>query len=318
MIVPMKNLMKLFSILLIGCLVALIITSSIFSVNNIPEFASKLSELFTMNIIPIVIMSICCFCLQRKDENYLIRIILFFMLFSIILSATVLFLPLKDINQSLYSVIVNIYNFISQIQLYILAYSLLCVVKPNNTICDFIKKIAYIAIIASIIVQLWVIIKTEMIETLPNVYGYKGFNFASLKETSEAAYKVVTISLYVEIFSIILTYITNYAFETDTIEAENLDYDELKKQAESIAKNKIDTIYLTSPNTKEVIPDRSISEQTGQMNINNQLGINSNVGQIENKNEIKSTFVDRSIPTSSGPIINPNSQEKENSTQNNT
>ena len=311
----MKNLMKLFSILLVGCLIALIITSSIFPVNDIPDFASKLSELFTMNIIPIIIMAISSFCLQRKDENYLVRIILFFMLFSIILSAVVLFLPLKDINESLYSIIVNIYNFISQIQLYILAYSLLCVVKPNNTICDFIKKIAYIAIIASIIVQLWIIIKNEMIETLPNVYGYKGFNFASLKETSEAAYKVVTISLYVEIFSIILTYITNYAFESDTIEAENLDYDELKKQAESITKNQIDTIYLNKP--KETIPDRSISEKTGLMNINNQLGANSNVGQIDDKTKLKTTFVDKSIPTSNGPIANPNIKNNENNNQNN-
>lgn len=311
----MKNLMKLFSILLVGCLIALIVTSSIFPLDDIPEFASKLSQLFTMNIIPIIIMSIACFCLQRKDENYLVRIILFFMLFSTILSAVVLFLPLKDINQTLYSIIVNIYNFISQIQLYILAYSLLCVIKPNNVICDFIKKIAFIAIIASIIVQLWVIIKTQMVEALPNVYGYKGFNFASLKETSEVAYKVVAVSVYVEIFSIILTYITNYAFESDTIEAENLDYDELKKQAESITKNQIDTIYMTKP--KEVVPDRTVSEKTGLMNISNQLGNSSNVGQVENKSELKATFIDQSIPTSNGPIVNPNAQNNENNIQNN-
>ena len=86
----MKNLMKIFSILLVGCLIALIVTSSIFPLDDIPEFASKLSQLFTMNIIPIIIMSIACFCLQRKDENYLVRIILFFMLFSTILSASIL------------------------------------------------------------------------------------------------------------------------------------------------------------------------------------------------------------------------------------
>lgn len=42
------------------------------------------------------------------------------------------------------------------------------------------------------------------------------------------------------------------------------------------------------------------------MNINNQLGANSNVGQIDDKTKLKTTFVDKSIPTSNGPIANPN------------
>ena len=169
---------------------------------------------------------------------------------------------------------------------------------------EHIKKIAYIALLANIVVQLWVIIKEEMIETLPNVYGYQGFNFSSLKETAEVAYKVVFVSLYVEVMAIILTYITNYAFEQDVIEAENLDYDELKKQADSVAKYQIENIY--SPKPEEVLPDRSVSEKTGLMNISNQLGADSTVGQVSGSSNLSSSFVDKSIPVSSGPIINSN------------
>lgn len=298
----MKNLMKLFSLLLVLCLVAIIATSSIFSLNDIPDIASKLSLLLTSNIIPIIIIAICCLCIQRKDESFLIRITLFYMVFSIILSALIIFLPLQDINKSLASIVNTTYNFITQTHLYLLAYSLLSVVKPNNVICNTIKKIAYIAIIANIVVQLWVIIKEEMIETLPNVYGYQGFNFSSLKDTAEIAYKVVFISMYVEVMAIILTYITNYAFEQDTIESENLNYEELKMQADEIAKTQIENIY--TPKAPEILPDRSVSESTGLMNINNQLGANSNVGQVKDSNKLPQTFVDRAIPTTSRPIIN--------------
>lgn len=300
----MKNLMKLFSIFLVVSLVAVIVTSSIVSFDNTPEIVTKLSDLLMLNVIPVIIISICCLCMQRKDEGFFIRIILAYMLFFIVLSAVITFLPLSDISQTFNNVVINIYNFILQTQLYLLAYALLSVVKPNNVICNTIKKIAYIALLANIVVQLWVIIKEEMIETLPNVYGYQGFNFSSLKETAEVAYKVVFVSLYVEVMAIILTYITNYAFEQDVIEAENLDYDELKKQADSVAKYQIENIY--SPKPEEVLPDRSVSEKTGLMNISNQLGADSTVGQVSGSSNLSSSFVDKSIPVSSGPIINSN------------
>lgn len=301
----MKNLMKLFSIFLVVSLVALIVTSSVFSLSDIPSWVENLSVFAVDNILPVIIISICCVSMQKKNESFFVRITAAYMIFSIILSAAIAFLPLKDINEGLYDVLINIYGFVVQTHLYLLAYSLLSVINPNNTITSTIKKIAYIAILASIVVQIWVIIKAQMIEHLPNVYGYQGFNFATLKETAETAYKVMLISTYVEIISIILTYVTNYAFEADTIETENLDYDELKKQAENVALTRIENTY--NPKPKEVLPDRSVSEKTGMMNINNQLGVNSNVGQVSGKtNDLPKTYVEAPIPISSGPIINDN------------
>lgn len=312
----MKLLMKLLSILLVACLVAVIVTSSIFSLNNVPDVLSKLSTLFTSNILPVVIIAICCICMQRKDESIMVRVVVFYMIFSIFLSSLLVFLPLQDINESLAKVINTIYTFMVQTHLYLLAYALLSIVKPNNTICNVIKKIAFLAIIFNIAVQLWVIIKAEMIETLPNVYGYQGFNFASLEETEEFSYKIVFISMYVEIVAIILTYITNYAFEADTIEVENVDFEELKKQADYVAQNRFENLYI--PKDGEKIPDRSVSENYGRMNVGNQLGANSNVGQVTGNAPSTSSFVDVGIPLNNGPVINNNlNNNKEENNQNN-
>jgi len=40
------------------------------------------------------------------------------------------------------------------------------------------------------------------------------------------------------------------------------------------------------------------------MNVSNQLGIDSNVGQVTESVQNQSIFVDKAIPTSSGPVIN--------------
>ncbi len=308
----MKLLMKLFSVLLVACLVALIFTSSVFSSSNTPEILGRLSTLFTSNIIPVAIIAICCITMQKNEESILLRITVFYMLFSIVLSALMIFLPLQDINASLAKFVNTAYTFMVQTHLYLLAYALLSMIKPNNVICDAIKKIAYVAIVLNIIVQLWVIIKSQMIDTLPNVYGYQGFNFATLEETAEFSYKVVLISMYVEIVAIILTFITNYAFEEETIESENIDYEELKKEADYVVQSKIENIY--APKKENSLPDRSVSEKTGLMNINNQLGINSNVGQVNGNVVNNSTFVDVAIPLSKGPVLNNN---LDNNTNNN-
>jgi len=145
-------------------------------------------------------------------------------------------------------------------------------------------------------------IQSGLISALPNDYGEAGFNFAfSLSEGSEIASTIYSVSTIVLVFSVILTYITNYAFEIEVIEADQLDYSDLKKQADLIVQSKIDDLY--KPKEVEFVPDRSASEK-GLMNVSNQLGIDSNVGQVTESVQNQSIFVDKAIPTSSGLVIN--------------
>ena len=90
--------------------------------------------------------------------------------------------------------------------------------------------------------------------------------------------------------------------------------EELKKQAEIITQNQIDNIY--KPKEKEEIIDRSVSEKTGLMNINNQLGVNSNVGVGTNSN-MQAKVIDREIPTSQGPVLNNSLNQAQSNIANN-
>ena len=126
--------------------------------------------------------------------------------------------------------------------------------------------------------------------------------------------KVMLCSIFTEIIAIILTYITNYAFESETMEGDVMSYEELKKQAEIITQNQIDNIYKSKE--KEEIIDRSVSEKTGLMNINNQLGANSNVGVGTNSN-MQAKVIDREIPTSQGPVLNSSLNQTQSNITNN-
>ena len=154
-----------------------------------------------------------------------------------------------------------------------------------------------------------------MIQDLPLPYKTYGFNFAfSMDETLNISMKVMLCSIFTEIIAIILTYITNYAFESETMEGDVMSYEELKKQAEIITQNQIDNIY--KPKEKEEIIDRSVSEKTGLMNINNQLGVNSNVGVGTNSN-MQAKVIDREIPTSQGPVLNNSLNQAQSNIANN-
>ena len=93
-----------------------------------------------------------------------------------------------------------------------------------------------------------------------------------------------------------------------------MSYEELKKQAEIITQNQIDNIYKSKE--KEEIIDRSVSEKTGLMNINNQLGANSNVGVGTNSN-MQAKVIDREIPTSQGPVLNSSLNQTQSNITNN-
>lgn len=308
----MKNLMKVFSVLLIVCLISTIITGCTSSLTDSDGLASKFINFLISNVMPIATISACSIVLERKTESLFLRFCLGFTLFIVLLSIITIFVPLNDVNPNIGNICNQAYALLSQLNIYILAYSLLSIVKPNNQLTNVIKTIALAIIILNIIINIWVLIKERMIQDLPLPYKTYGFNFAfSMNETLNISMKVMLCSIFTEIIAIILTYITNYAFESETMEGDVMSYEELKKQAEIITQNQIDNIY--KPKEKEEIIDRSVSEKTGLMNINNQLGINSNVG-VGTENNIQDKIIDRAIPTSQGPVLNNNLNQGQNNT----
>lgn len=311
----MKNLMKIFSILLVGCLAVIIVGLNFEVDTTFADVTNKITGILLESIIPIAIIAVSCLCLQKKTEGVLMNVVLAIATVSVILSSITYFLPIDDIGEEFATVVTTTKAFIEMINIYLLFFSLLKVVNPNNMISNIMQKTGYIAMIANIVFQIWLKIKIGLVETLPNVYGHDGFNFSTVPETEALVTKVYVISMLIEIFAIVLTYITNHAFEIDTIDVDQMDYDELKKQADSVAQSQFNNIYTINSDEKKEEPTPTPTKP-GIMNINNQLGTDSNVGQIENKQKTPTTgFVDRGIPTSNGPVINNNISQDNMSTQ---
>lgn len=298
----MKTLAKIFSILFL--ISSTLLTISVCfpdMINTNTEIFSKIMALLTVSVIPIITITVCSISFERKNESYLERIIMAYMFGSIIVFALNIFLPLDDINETLGNVINNIAEFISSSHLYLFPIALLDLVKPNNVIAKGFKFTAFGAIGINLIAQIWLKIKIELVDKLPNVYGHEGFNFASIYETSALTAKIYIVSIFIEVIAIISAFLTNYAFEETTIESESLDYDELKKQADEVAKLKINETYNK---VKEEPINFSAPKEKGLMNINNQLGIKSNVGQVTGNTNLPQSLIDKSIPTSNGPVVN--------------
>ena len=324
----MKTLMKFLSLMLIMTLAIFIIGQLDVDLgDDFYSFYGKLAELFSENMLPIISISLCCFCLERNDENYFLRIIPIYMIVGIILSIILNTIFEKDyflyIAQQLgYKGVIEvnpavvvlgwIYTKMQNTYTVITIVSLLFIIRSNNQITSILKKVTYGLLLVNIVLALWVATKTYMEKTLPNVYNYDGyniggtgFNFSSISDTEKVARKVYVISEVGIEFTIILLFITNYAFATSTnYNVDDIDLYETKMEAERVAEEKMKQMYQKEPPKEEPNIDRSQSEN-GLMNVNNQLGVESNVGNV--KEAAKTTIENDGMDLmyhSQGPVIN--------------
>ncbi len=305
----MKNLARIISILIAFCGIILIINEAFDMGVDFQKFANKVDVLFSVNLYPAIAIAACAYCLERNDSNYILRIIPFYMLIPIIMS---MLISLFEIDAEWF---LKLYLFINSTLSGVTILSLILLIKPNNRITIILRYIAFGFLAANVLMTIITWIKVYMVETLPNVYGYNnygGFNFSTISQTKDWAIKIASVTAIAEEFILILLFITNYAF-SDKIEldVEEIDYEAVKQDAINAANMQMQNKY--NPQQTQAAPDRSASEK-GLMNVNNQLGQNSNVGKVETQAkevDIKGSSLDSLIPLSKGPVINANVNQEE-------
>ena len=291
----MKTLSKVISIIL--AILGVITVFSLFDLNNLKnEFILKIITLSISNLLPLISIAICTYCLEKNDDNYFVRVLPIYLMIPICLS---LIIAIFNISNGF---MVDVYNFLSCTYLEIIALSLIFVVKPNNIISTFFRYIAFGLFGLTSIFEIILHFNKTTIDLTNTVYS-----FGSTLEIS----KLYIIAIIAQAFTLLLLYITNYAFsEKIELDTEDIDYDVVKDEARRLANTQMNNIYNLSPKTVE--PDRSASDK-GMMNINNQLGQNSNVGT--SKEQAKEVYVagstlDSLMPLSKGPVINGAMQEE--------
>jgi len=281
----------------------------LFGGTNQAIFLSEFPKIFVINnITGFITMVICSIKLQKNDPGYVIRVVPFWIIVGTLASIFANFDALNINGFSTHGTILEttaggIAGFISSSYLYVLPLSLLSLLNPNNKLCKILKIIGYLAVFATFVSNIWVMIKSEMIDIIPNVYNTMEA-FSTLDNTLTIADMVLYVSLVIEISVVCFGFLLNYSLEADTIQSENLEYDDLIKQAEYVANEKQKMLRgEVAPQMQQI--DRSVSEQTGYMNINNQLGVNSNVGKVDKAatSMMRQDAIDRNI-ISVGPVVN--------------
>ena len=295
----MKNLMRVLSVLTAFAAVILIIACT-FEISNYDfmAFVLKILMICSSNILPIISIAICAYCLERNDTNYVVRIIPIFM--SIPILITVIMVVFETNAEWL----VGTYDMLSKTFLSVTALSFAIVIKPNNQITKIVSYIVYVLILINFILPLII----EQQDTVFNLFSTSGSYYNLTGKSSEFLGKMYLASLIAEIFALPLLYITNYAFSDKIeVEADVIDYEAVKEDAMNVANAQMNSIYNKNENKAEEI-DRTASEK-GLMNVNNQLGQNSNVGTVSGQAKemnVKGSTLDSLMPLSSGPVANTN------------
>ena len=308
----MKNLMRIMSVLLAFVCLMLIIAriTEPEPTGDFAMFVIKIALIFTANILPIISIAICAYCMERNDTNYIIRIIPIYMCIPIALSSIMV------IFETNAQWLADVYNFLSNTFQGVTILSIIMIIKPNNKITTIIKYIAIGLLATDVILSIISSTKSYMVETLPNVYGYQnygGFNFSTVSETNEFVAKVQSITSIAQLFMVLLLFTTNYAFsEKIELSGDDLDYDTVKQDALNIANKQMEQIYFESKKPQEEVIDRSASEK-GLMNINNQLGQNSNVGTVKEKakeTNVTGSSLESLITLANNPVENKTGEEE--------
>lgn len=296
----MKNLMRILSVLL--AFAGLMIVIALLNPTSASEFHVNLLRIVLDSFIPLVSISICAYCMEKNDNNYLVRILPIYLTIPIVLSIMNVVFGLNT------GFTVDLYKFFSYTFLETLGLALIIVIKPNNVITKGIRYMAYVLFALAVIFSLIVNYSADTI-------SLNNLSSLSLTYTISETYKMYLIITIAQIFTILLLYLTNYAFSDKVeVEASDIDYDTVKQEATALANAQMNNIYNLAQKNNE--PDRSASEK-GLMNVNNQLGNNSNVGTVNTQARevnVAGSTLDSLMPLSKGPVINSTINEEKEQT----
>lgn len=304
----MKNLMRIMSVLIL--FVAIIVTvTTIFDMGmDFNVFAAKITIIFVTNIMSFISLAACAYCLERNDSNYLTRIIPIYVTIPIILTTALVFFNIND------EFMAKLLVFLIISSMSISLFSITMIIKPNNQITSIIKIISIISIAVCCVLNVIDIFGNSSLKSIAGLNSSSNLNFL----TSQSNFDNITdliknVASIVELFSIMLLFTTNYAFSSSVeLEDDDIDYEAVKKDAMATMNKQMNERYNLNP--KEEAPDRSQSNN-GLMNVSNQLGVQSNVGNVKEK--AKDINVEESLDAvmsfSSGPVVNNtvNSNESE-------
>jgi len=292
----------IFTIFVVWYIVEQIMSPGLLSSSFISTLKASYAEQFiTYNSPGLFTIVIASLILQKKNDNYFIRmapvlsiVTLFaFFLYSL---ATNNIAGLSIANNTFAQITGGILTISLLLYIYVIPLLLLAMVNPNNVLASILKKISFITVGLNLISGIWFYIATSMLGSLPNVYSSVDSLAQSTTASLEISIKVFVVTIIIETFAIAFTMITNYALETETIQAEELDYEELMKRADYVAQAKQDyALGKTALSNGDI--DRSVSEQTGAMNVDNQLGVDSNVGKVSeaSKDSLKRDYIEKGL-----------------------
>ena len=305
---------KLFFVytIIITVMVVWLICSLTLNNTGVAIFTTEIPiSFFTNNILSIITMSICAIKLQRKNENYVVRVLPFLLLVGTL--ATLISYDLIQIKgfsvegTIIETIAKTISDFMNSSYTYIIPLAVLTLLEPNNKITEILKKIGWVTVGITAAINIFVMIKTEMVATLPNLYSNTRLGLTSLAETKEVPYTILLVTVIIEVAVVIIGFMTNYCLESETIRSEDLDYQELMDQANAIAKARQEQAY----GKPKAVPDAILNttQEEGALNLSNQMSAKSNVGVVDKNSKLKVQNIDKNL-MKVGAVVNSKVEEQ--------
>ncbi len=270
----MKTAMKFVCLLVL--FVGLFSILTLFDIDSgIKEFASKITVIGLFSIFPMIIIALSSYKLEKNNGNALYKGLVGIM-FVPIITVTVLTLFSGSFGEETLEFIFNILAFFNKIYIGLVLLLFVLIPESNNRFTTIFQIIAIGAIVFRTLSSVF-----QSSAVAVNGFGLLGTVVESVipinSKNFDDTYDIII--LIIEFMAILLTYLTNYAFSEDVpSEVIDLDYARLKEDANKITKERFDKLY--NRGKEETHQETNTSTDNKLMNINNQLGANSNVGQV--------------------------------------
>ena len=285
-------------------------TNGLFGVGGLTSSGSSVASTFISgNIYGFITVVIAALALEKKEENYFLRIapcyaFAHLFIFAVVYTGTIEISGFSISGTIVMDIAATIYTYMLLGYFIVIPLTLLFLLNPNNALAGVIKKIGLVLVGGNVISGLWIIIAGKLLSNTPLIYSTSQ---AMTQSTASSYYWAVIffiVTLLLEAFVIGLGFIANYGLEAEVMEADEIDYEELMRRADYIAQAKQNALVGNAAKNENGI-DRSVSNATGAMNVDNQLGVDSNVGKVSdaNKANLKANYIDKGL-MSVGPVAN--------------
>ena len=238
---------------------------------------------FVTNYLSLIILVLCSKNLKENDEsklNRIIPIIIIICMFATIIDCHILDIKGLSAKGTVIGTAANVISsFLTSCYAFILPLVLLKGFDiEDNKINKILKKIAYATLVITALATFYIMIKVESISVLTNLFNYVAGDISTFKKETVSNYNLLITGIGLEFGTMLSMYFLDFALYKGK---KIVKMSDLEKQNNMNMQNQAAVLEQQKQSDYFAGPGMNMQPAHVQMNMGNELMLNSNVGQVD-------------------------------------